>query len=246
VRNVFGHALIFGFAPLLQKLVAIVLLPLYTHYLTPGDYGEIELLTMVTGLLGLLLRMELRAGFMQAWLAAPDREARAGLLTGVVAMLFVLGIAGAVLFFAAAGMLCDAVLGYRIGAPFALLLSAGLLVDVVSTPFHAALQAQLRSRFMVALSVVQFAVGAGLTIFCVVCLRAGPIGFFVGGVAAAALGLAAMAARYLSEFGLRRAKWRPVRGFTASVGRRPWHLRDVLDSGELGPDVGVRADPNLA
>ncbi len=79
MTRVFWHALVFGLAPILQKLVSLVLLPLYTHYLTAADYGEIELLTIITGLFGVVLRLELRHGYMRAWIAAADDPARAAL-----------------------------------------------------------------------------------------------------------------------------------------------------------------------
>ncbi|HEY1413019.1 MAG TPA: hypothetical protein VGF36_12815, partial [Rhodopila sp.] len=67
MRSVFTHALIFGLAPLLRKCVGLIMVPIYTHYLSTSDYGEIELLTMATGLFGLVLGLDLRAGYMRAW-----------------------------------------------------------------------------------------------------------------------------------------------------------------------------------
>jgi len=194
VTRVFWHALVFGLAPILQKVVGLVLLPLYTHYLTAADYGEIELLTIITGLFGVVLRLELRHGYMRAWIAAPDDPARAGLFRAALGLLAALGALGVVVFLAACGPLCDTFLGYRIDWAFRAVLALGLFADVVTLVCNATMQARLLSGLMVSLGVAQFAVSAGLTILCVVGLHMGAIGFFIGGTASSVLGLVAMLA----------------------------------------------------
>src|SRR5271165_1716972 len=126
--QVFWHALVFGLTPLLQKLVGMVLLPLYTHYLSARDYGEIALLTMMTGLFSLVLRLELRAGFMRAYVGAADATARAALLAGF-------GLAGAVLFAGVCNWLCEMLFGYPISGGFVALLALGIFIDVLGLVF---------------------------------------------------------------------------------------------------------------
>lgn len=194
MTRVFWHALVFGLAPILQKVVSLVLLPLYTHYLTAADYGEIELLTIITGLFGVVLRLELRHGYMRAWIAARDEAARAGLFRASLGLLAVLGVAGVGVFLVACGPLCDTFLGYRIGWVFRGVLAIGLFADVVALVCNATMQARLQSGLMVSLGVAQFAVSAGLTILCVVGFHMGAIGFFIGGTVSSLLGLLAMLA----------------------------------------------------
>ncbi len=183
--------MIFGLAPLLRKLVGLIMVPLYTHFLTTRDYGEIALLSMATGLFALVLSLELRAGYLRMWIAAPDR--RAGLLTGTTCLLAALGVFGAVAFLATAEPLSDALLGRWIGWGYAAVLALGLFADILSLVFNATLQGMLRSVVMVALSVSQFAVSLSITVFCVVYLRTGPIGVFLGGSVASVLTLIVMA-----------------------------------------------------
>jgi O-antigen/teichoic acid export membrane protein len=84
-------------------------------------------------------------------------------------------------------------LGYEIGWVYRLVLSLGLFADVTNLVLNATLQAQLQSARMVMLGVAQFAVSASIAVVCIVILRTGPIGFFIGGVAASFLGMATMA-----------------------------------------------------
>ena len=42
------HSLIYGIGGLVSRIVAVLLLTVYTHYLTPADYGKIETLIALT------------------------------------------------------------------------------------------------------------------------------------------------------------------------------------------------------
>ena len=58
------------------KAASFVMLPLYTHYLAPSDYGIWELLDLVISLLGLLLNMGLTAAILKYYAAADTAEDR--------------------------------------------------------------------------------------------------------------------------------------------------------------------------
>lgn len=188
--GVFSHALIFGLAPLLQKIVGLLLLPFYTHFLTPRDYGEIDVLSIATGAVGLFCSLEMRVGYIRAWVAAPDRVAKARLYTAAAALLAVLGLAGSVAFFAASGPIAHALLGYDIDWPYRAVVASAIFFYAANQVPSATLQADLRAGRMVWLSVLQFVCAAGSTIVAVVWLGLGPLGFFIGGAVASVIGLA--------------------------------------------------------
>lgn len=188
-RGVFGHAAVFGLAPLLQRVAGLVLLPLYTHNLAPGDYGEIELLTLAAGLVAMVLRMELRPAFLRAWVEGDD-PFRAGLLRrvgGVMAVVAVLGGAAALL---VSGPVCAWLVGHPVGLGVRVVLAVGIMAEVALMTPQATLQAQLRSRMMVAVGVAQFVAGAGVSVVAVVGLGAGPLGVFLGGTVGLVVGWA--------------------------------------------------------
>src|SRR5262249_10593018 len=49
------HSSIYGIGTVLSRAVAFLLLPLYTRYLTPTDYGVLELIDTTTGLVGIVV-----------------------------------------------------------------------------------------------------------------------------------------------------------------------------------------------
>jgi O-antigen/teichoic acid export membrane protein len=54
-RDTIKHGGIYGFGQILGRLASLLLLPLYTRYLSPADYGIIAILDVTTGVLGVLL-----------------------------------------------------------------------------------------------------------------------------------------------------------------------------------------------
>lgn len=54
-RDIAKHSVIFGIGQVLTRLASFLLLPLYTRFLTPADYGVIAILDLVVGVLGILV-----------------------------------------------------------------------------------------------------------------------------------------------------------------------------------------------
>lgn len=185
--GVFRHALIFGLGPVLQKAASLVLLPLYTYHLSPADYGEIELLTLLSGLFVVLFGLEYRQGYIRALNRKADTDNAGRVISVSVALFAGLALLGAGGFFIVLPYYCDIMLGYRISTTFTAVLLAGLFFDIVNFLLVATAQARLWSGRMVSLSLAQFVFGAGLSVYLIVGLGAGPIGLFAGNMIGSAL-----------------------------------------------------------
>ena len=55
------HSVVYGLGGLVSRILATVLLPLYTHYLPPGSYGRVEIVTAATAVLAIALQLGSRA-----------------------------------------------------------------------------------------------------------------------------------------------------------------------------------------
>ena len=54
-RDLLKHSSIYGIGQILSRIASILLLPLYTHFLRPADYGVIAVVDVVAGLLAILI-----------------------------------------------------------------------------------------------------------------------------------------------------------------------------------------------
>jgi O-antigen/teichoic acid export membrane protein len=70
------QSFIWGLGGVLAKAASFLMLPLYTHYLAPSDYGVWELLDLSMSLLGMLLNMGLTASILKHYAAAETQEDR--------------------------------------------------------------------------------------------------------------------------------------------------------------------------
>src|SRR5215831_4220674 len=65
LRKLLRHSTIYGVGNVLGKVVGFFMIPFYTHYLTPSDYGTLELLDLSLTLIALVLTMWLNASVVR-------------------------------------------------------------------------------------------------------------------------------------------------------------------------------------
>ncbi len=72
------HSAIYGVGGLIARILAVVLLPLYTRYLTSSDYGAIGTLIALIAVLAVLLRLGTQSAFFRFYFDSkePRRQAR--------------------------------------------------------------------------------------------------------------------------------------------------------------------------
>jgi O-antigen/teichoic acid export membrane protein len=68
------HSFIYGFGGVLVKGLGFFLLPVYTHFLTPRDYGVFEVLELCISLLSMFLNMGVTAALLKYYGAAQTDE----------------------------------------------------------------------------------------------------------------------------------------------------------------------------
>jgi O-antigen/teichoic acid export membrane protein len=78
LHNIVKHSSVYSLGNVLSKSIAFLLIPLYTRYLTPSDYGDLEILSITGQLLMIFCGMGLGTGLIRAYLlqAADDNERR--------------------------------------------------------------------------------------------------------------------------------------------------------------------------
>src|SRR5204862_2653322 len=79
------HGLVYATGILLSKAVAFVMLPVYTRYLTPADYGVLQLIDMVVEVASIVAGSRLGAGIFRYYhKAETERVRRAVLSTALI------------------------------------------------------------------------------------------------------------------------------------------------------------------
>jgi O-antigen/teichoic acid export membrane protein len=76
LRRLGKHSAIYGLGGLVSRILAVLLLPLYTTYLTTSDYGRVETLVALTAVLVTLLRAGIGSAFFRFYFDSPAQAAR--------------------------------------------------------------------------------------------------------------------------------------------------------------------------
>jgi O-antigen/teichoic acid export membrane protein len=74
IKSIARHSLIYGAADLLNRSIGFLLIPLYTHYLTPADYGTLELLDLTSYVIGMLSAMGITNSVMRFYYEFTEQE----------------------------------------------------------------------------------------------------------------------------------------------------------------------------
>ena len=78
LRRLGKHSAIYGLGGLVSRILAVLLLPLYTSYLTPADYGRVETLVALSAILVMVLRAGISTAFFRFYFDSPEPADRVG------------------------------------------------------------------------------------------------------------------------------------------------------------------------
>lgn len=97
VKNLLKHSSIYGSANLLQKGIGFIMIPLYTHYLSPSDYGVLELMDLTINVITMLIGMGLGSAIIRFYHHYESPEDKVEVFTTafifvVIVCLFAVGI----------------------------------------------------------------------------------------------------------------------------------------------------------
>jgi O-antigen/teichoic acid export membrane protein len=70
------HSAIYGLGGIIQRFLAVLLLPVYTRYLTPADYGTVETLIALTTVLVIVLRLGMSNAFIRFYFDSKEDAPR--------------------------------------------------------------------------------------------------------------------------------------------------------------------------
>src|SRR5689334_13203728 len=89
MRVAVRHSFVYGMGTVLAKALGFIMLPLYTHYLSPRDYGILEILDLTMTLIGMFLNMGITAALLRYYNIHKSSSERHKVVA--TAFLFVIG-----------------------------------------------------------------------------------------------------------------------------------------------------------
>ncbi len=170
---------IYGLGGLVSRILAVVLLPLYTTYLSTGDYGKIETLVAATAVLAIVLKLGFSSAFFRFYFDAEDDEGRTRVVRTSFWFTMVSATAGLIVACLLASQISQVL---QLGSEDDLVYAAavGLWAGMNYEQMSALFRAEERSVGYVVASLSNILITVGATVLLVVVLHEGPLGVLVG------------------------------------------------------------------
>lgn len=94
VGRVSRDASIYGIGTLLRHMTALVMLPIYTRYLDPADYGAIEMLTMALEIAGILMGLRISQAMFRFYILEENENKKKLIVSTVYVAAVILSVIG--------------------------------------------------------------------------------------------------------------------------------------------------------
>lgn len=201
VARVGKHTAIYAIGALLGKAVAFVMLPLYTHYLTPSDYGVIQLIDMTLEIVAIVAGSRLGAGVFHLFHKAASEDERRRVLGSAFLLLAGAFVISGVASWLGAPVIARLVLGDVALAPLVRIASVSLgLQSLILIPL-AEVQLHEHSLLFVIMNAVKLVTQVTLNIVLLVHYRMEARGVLIATLIANAVIGVPLAIRFLTRVG---------------------------------------------
>jgi O-antigen/teichoic acid export membrane protein len=192
IRRVFKDSVIYGLGGLLPKVAGIVLVPVYTRFLLPADYGLMSLASMVTTMVGVVMMLgqsgSLTLFFRSSQTDSSEDEVRSLLFSVVAFTLMFTGLVLALLLLIGPALMPYLVRSGEIAFnPYIVVALSTAALGIPLGLLQAVNRARGQAITHTVFQLTSFALNTGFTIYFVVALRQGALGSLKGTLVAAAL-----------------------------------------------------------
>jgi len=228
IRQLGKHAMVYGVGIAVGRLAGLIMLPIYTRFLTQADYGVLELLTVTVDFLGTIASVGIGSAVFKFYTDAETDDEKRALVSTASLALMGLTACLALLGFVGAPFLSDIVLGADGQARyFQLFFVIYLLQSIEAIPLLY-LRARNRSVAFATINVVRLILSLSLNIYFVVHLRLGVPGVLYSSLITGAVFSSSLAAYLFRATGVRFVREHARRLLRFGAPMVAWFLSNFL------------------
>lgn len=201
-KRLVKHSSIYGLANVLGKGIGFLMIPIYTHYILPEDYGLLELLDISINIISMFLGVGLTTAVTRFYMQYKEPEAKKRVISTAIlffsiVMVFLLGLSVII-----ARPFATYILGSSAYSQYALIalitLSFTLILEIPISYFVAREQ----SGLFTLISLLRLIISLALNIYFVVVIQIGILGILYSGIITAVLFGVALSIWTLKQVGV--------------------------------------------
>lgn len=174
------HTAVYGLGSIASKLLAIILLPLYVHYLDPADYGAAEAVLMLDLFTVAIVKLGLQNSMMRFWYEQQEHGKGDVVLRSVMTVMTLASFAGAGLLVACARPLARVYLNNPSKTEFIWIAAFGVVCTTIYSTLTSIFRLQKRPGSFLVSSLLNITLSAGFTVLFVVGCEWKAVGLLLG------------------------------------------------------------------
>lgn len=182
IKTLAGHSMTYGIAEILSRVIGFLMIPVYTRYLSPTDYGIQEIVGLTVEVIGIVLNMGIADAIYRYYYETKESHQQRLVISTALAGIPVLSftVLSSVAFFAKplAALVLDGTHQY----PYILLALGTLWGNQIVNLTNTYLRVIQQSKAYLVLSVVKLLIALSLNILFVVFLGKGVMGIFISNI----------------------------------------------------------------
>lgn len=182
IKSVGKHFLLYGLGNILNRIVSFILIPVYTHYLTTGEYGTLELLELTTYIAGMFLALGISQSVMRFYYDSEEPKKRREVVSTALLSIWAISLGGIGWFILFSPGISSLVFKTVSNAGLFRLIFLTMAFSLANEIPLSFIRAQQKSLLFTAISVSRLTLSLGLNILFIVGFGWGIRGIILSGV----------------------------------------------------------------
>jgi O-antigen/teichoic acid export membrane protein len=203
IKTAVRHSTVYGLGGVLVKVAAFFMLPFYTHYLNPADYGILEILDLSMSLFGMLLNMGMTAAMLRCYAGANSAEGKQEAASTAFLFAAATGFIVFLVMLAPMRPISNLIFGPAVPSSYLLLSFASFILNYVANLPFTYLRALEASGTFVAVETGSICLMLSLNIYFIAVLKMGLVGILVSSLIVAGLRVVLLSAWMLRQVKVR-------------------------------------------
>jgi O-antigen/teichoic acid export membrane protein len=201
LKRLLKHTTIYGVGSIVGKLVGFLLIPFYTHYLRPSEYGTLELLDLSVAFIGLLLNVWVTIPLVRFYYDHDEQSERNKIVSTILLAVAAVATALAVTGLAFAREVSWLILRSPEFGLYVRVISISFFLSSINSVAWNYMRARQRSSLIVSLNLASLALAICLNIYFIAFLHLGVLGVLYSSLLAHVLNTSLLMAKMLPEIG---------------------------------------------
>lgn len=182
IKSILKHTSIYSVGSLLSKAIGFFMIPLYTHYLNPQDYGILDLLTVLVVLTGIVIQGGISAAIFKFYNTFEKEGDRKEVISTVLVFLVLISLTSAVVLSTFADKISILLTNSKDYGYYVILMLASFFFSTVAIVPETFLMAQKKSTLFTAISLGTLTLDLSMNIYMVAIAKLGILGILYGSI----------------------------------------------------------------